>query len=367
MTPDICIYHAPCQDGFTAAWAIWRRWPQCQFVPAHYGAPPPDVEGKHVLIVDFSYKRPVLEEMGRRAATITVLDHHKSAEIDLSPFAILNPVNADTIEAMIAATQPGLGNIRAQFDMNWSGAHLAWNFAFPDIPPPAIIRHVEDRDLWRFDLPFTREIAADLFSRPYSFEEWSTVADLLASAEGFRMIVAAGEAIERKHHKDIAELLRLCTRDMVIGGIRVKAANMPYTLSSDAAGALAEGMPFGACWYENSEGRRVFSLRSRDGGIDVSEVAVSYGGGGHARAAGFTAPPGWDFDPEDLAACPICLAPFTPDDICASDIELSTCHAACLEGSPTVDLATGEPRSGPIPTFRYGDDQRSATGGAGHD
>ncbi|WP_249139114.1 hypothetical protein [Actibacterium sp. MT2.3-13A] len=42
---------------------------------------------------------------------------------------------------------------------------------------------------------------------------------------------------------------------------------------------------------------RVFSLRSRgDGGQDVSEIAASYGGGGHRNAAGFQMPIGWEGD-----------------------------------------------------------------------
>lgn len=357
-TPDICIYHHPCQDGFTAAWAIAQRWPDCELYPAAYGAPPPDVRGKHVLIVDFSYKRDVLVALGRDAATITILDHHKSAEADLSEFAILNPVHYNTIEAVIAATQPGLGNIRAQFDMNWSGAHLAWNFAFPDHPPLAIIRHVEDRDLWRFALPETREIAAALFSREYDLATWSAVAGLLETSDGRRTIVAEGAAIERKHHKDVAELLKLCTREAVIGGHRVRVANMPYTLSSDAAGQLAQGMPFGACWYENADGRRVYSLRSREGGIDVSEIAVRYGGGGHRNAAGFTAPIGWDGSDDDADRCGICAMPFVNGDTCSTDIDLGTVHAACADGSTPVDLATGDPlpEGATIPTFRYGDE-----------
>lgn len=56
---------------------------------------------------------------------------------------------------------------------------------------------------------------------------------------------------------------------------------------------------------------------------------------------------------DDIERCPICAVPFKPDDMCATDIELGTCHAACLEGSPTVDLETGEPIEGPIPAFRY--------------
>lgn len=75
------------------------------------------------------------------------------------------------------------------------------------------------------------------------------------------------------------------------------------------------------------------------------------------------------FAPEPVAAdeaeaCPVCAKPFTPDDVCATDIELLTCHAACLEGAPIVDLDTGEPCSGPVATFRYGDDQQPAAGSA---
>jgi oligoribonuclease NrnB/cAMP/cGMP phosphodiesterase (DHH superfamily) len=294
--PDLCIHHSPCQDGFAAAWAVWKRWPDTEFHPGVYGQDPPDVTGKHVLLVDFSYKRPVLEEMSRTAATITILDHHKTAEADLETYAILNGVNAETIEATIAATQPGLGAIRAQFDMTQSGAHLAWAFCHPGAPIPRLIRYVEDRDLWRFDLDDTREIAADLFSRPYEFGEFSEFATQLESREGRDLIVAGGEAIERKHHKDVGELLDLTMRYMVIGGLRVPVANIPYFMASDAAHILAEGNPFGACYFDRGDGQRQFSLRSQPGGADVSLIAKAYGGGGHEHAAGFQVPIGWEGD-----------------------------------------------------------------------
>lgn len=51
--------------------------------------------------------------------------------------------------------------------------------------------------------------------------------------------------------------------------------------------------------------------------------------------------------------CPVCAVPFKVGDTCATDIELGTCHAECLEGSPIVDLETGKPSDGPITTFAY--------------
>lgn len=295
--PDVCIYHAPCADGFTAAWAIWKRWPEVALHPGVYGEAPPDVTGKHVLIVDFSYKRPVLEEMSRSAATITVLDHHKTAQSDLETFAIFNPVNAETIEVVLAATQPGLGNIRADFDMTRSGAMIAWQFAHPGAIIPQLVHYVQDRDLWRFSLAHSREVSAALFSHPYDFETWDAFALALSLDHGFSRVVAEGRAIERKHLKDVGELLDMTQRYMVIGGHRVPVANLPYTMASDAANTLAEGNPFAACYYDNADGRRVFSLRSQPSGLDVSQIASAYGGGGHPRAAGFSMPLGWEGDP----------------------------------------------------------------------
>lgn len=301
--PDICIHHHPCADGFAAAWAIWKRWPGIDFQPGVYGQSPPDVAGKHVLIVDFSYKREVLEAMGRIARTITVLDHHKSAEADLAAFRMqdlraLDP--ADDLEANAAFH--GVPPIQAWFDMDQSGAMMAWQYAHGAAPAPMLVRFVQDRDLWRFDMAGCREVAAELFSRPYDFDEWSIMAARLESETGRQSVIEAGAAIERKHHKDVAELLRLCTRSMLIGGHHVPVANIPYTLSSDAANALAQNQPFGACYYDNAQGQRVFSLRSQAYGVDVSQIAVGYGGGGHARAAGFTVPRGWEGDAPGASA-----------------------------------------------------------------
>lgn len=178
--------------------------------------------------------------------------------------------------------------------MDRSGAQIAWDFFHPGEPRPKLVDYVADRDLWRFDLGNSREVAAWLFSLDYTFAEWSRAAEAMEDNNSFYRAAMAGGAIERKHHKDIAELLKVTRREMVIAGHRVPVANLPYTMASDAAGQMAQGAPFAACYYDRPDAR-VFSLRSRgDGGIDVSEIAAAYGGGGHRNAAGFQAPLGWE-------------------------------------------------------------------------
>lgn len=280
MKPLI-IYHGNCADGFSAAWCFWRKYgTDADYVAGVYQQPPPDVDGRDVFLVDFSYKRAVVEQMLKAANTVTLIDHHKTAIDDLRPLA----------EQMEMTNNDGRGvNFGWFCDLNRSGATLAWDYLFPGEDRPLLLGHIEDRDLWKFKLPGTREIQAVVFSHEYSFETW----DKLMAADRVELLkmTAAGAAIERKHHKDVAELVSVCKRRMVIAGHDVPVASLPYTLVSDAAHLMAQGEPFAACYWDTEDGR-VFGLRATDDGADVSEVAKQYGGGGHAKAAGFKVPRG---------------------------------------------------------------------------
>jgi hypothetical protein len=56
---------------------------------------------------------------------------------------------------------------------------------------------------------------------------------------------------------------------------------------------------------------------------------------------------------EGADICPVCAEPLKAGDVCASDIEMGACHAECLEGSPVVDLDTGDPVDGPVSTYIF--------------
>lgn len=266
----LCIYHGNCADGFGAAW-VFKRYADREF-DFHVGIyqdAPPDVTGRDVYLVDFSYKRSVVERMREDCNRLVLIDHHKTAIDDLAPL-----IESKAIEALVS--------------LDNSGSMLAWRWfnGYHDDCLPALLRHIEDRDLWRFALARTREIQACVFSHPYDFDVW----DELMQADP-QTLAAEGAAIERKHHKDIAELTAVVTREFVIGGYTVPVANLPYTLTSDAGHLLAAGKPFAGCYWDTPNGR-VFSLRSQDDGIDVSEIAKQYGGGGHVHASGFRVPYG---------------------------------------------------------------------------
>jgi len=304
MKRPLCIYHGNCADGFTAAWVVRKALGDVEFHAGVYQNPPPDVTNRPVILVDFSYKRDVLLEMARSAFGVLLIDHHKSAIEDLKTDnnyivdfgAYSGPLTwqrfLENAEQDVMENAP-YARVYTVFDLNRSGAGMAWDFFVPGEPRPDLINRVEDRDLWRFIYPDTRTIQASVFSYPYNFDTW----DMLFKAD-LSILRTEGEAIERKHHKDIAELVTAFRREMVIGGHWVPVANLPYTLTSDAGHLMCQPYaspnlqgevvtpPFAACYWDTPEGR-VFSLRSIEGGLDVSEIAKQYGGGGHKNASGF--------------------------------------------------------------------------------
>ena len=292
--PDLCIYHGNCDDGFGAAWAIWRRWGnEVAYVPGVYGKPLPDVSGKNVLFVDFSAKYDVMCEASFKARSMVIIDHHKTAQADLERFPSFDGTGADQTsleEAFFICKTQNMPEIAAWFDMNQSGAVMAWEFAHGierNDPPPTFLGLIQDRDLWRFAYgDRTKQFSAALRTYPMTFETWNGLAERPDS------LVEEGEGILRAHNANIAKFCMEAYSEQ-IDGHDVPVVNVPYHYASDVAHALLHlypAAPFAACWFRRKDGMVQYSLRSEDQRQDVSEVAKKFGGGGHRNAAGYQLP-----------------------------------------------------------------------------
>lgn len=293
--PDICIYHANCADGLGAAWAVWMRWPDLTFIPAAYGDAPPAVTGKHVLMVDFSYKRPVIEQMSAAARSIVILDHHKTADAELAGINRVVGGSPESVARIFTRVGGHLANVLVEFHLDKSGSTIAWHFCH-SAPLPSLLLYIEDRDLWLFRLPDSRAISAAISCHATDFQSLSALNEEWWNSWGFESLVRQGYAILKKQDKDIRDLLAVATRSMVISGFTVPVANVPFMWASDAGNILAVGNRFSATYFDRADGQRSFSLRSDSDGLDVSEIAANYGGGGHKHAAGFQRPIGWEGD-----------------------------------------------------------------------
>jgi hypothetical protein len=74
-------------------------------------------------------------------------------------------------------------------------------------------------------------------------------------------------------------------------------------LTSQIGERLSAEHPFCVMWHDR-DGRRYYSMRSRENGTDVGAIATSFGGGGHTHAAGFSVALGPDGSLPDNLALP---------------------------------------------------------------
>lgn len=268
------IYHANCRDGFGAAYAAWRKfgagerdWP-AEYIPMDYGKPIPwNAAGKLLYVLDFSFPRKEIEVAYHNCANVTIIDHHKTAEAQL-------------------AGLPGV-----TFDMAHSGAYLAWKHFFPMDEVPMLIQYIEDRDLWKWELPDSKAIAAWLDSWPFDFHIWKSLFDVKladAAAEGYAILRYQKEQVERMCVRVVKMKLRGFDGNNEAQDWWVPAVNAT-SLFSEVANRLCEvhsKFPFAVAWFRRGDGKYQYSLRSI-GDFDVSAIAQYYGGGGHVHAAGF--------------------------------------------------------------------------------
>lgn len=253
------IYHAHCPDGFAAAWAVWKQLgDEATYHPWQYGQEPPAKTGERLIIVDFSFKRPIMEQLIETWPELLCLDHHKTAQADLEGL-------------------PG-----CFFDMNRSGAAMAWDYFHGDIHARSwVIDYVQDRDLWHWELPHSREVSAWTMAQPHTFEAWQKL-----EQDGLSNAVAMGTAI-RTHIAHYCEHMAQQIRAGYVGGHLMPVINAPMFNVSDLLHEVCQlGHPMACAWWQRGDGQYQYSLRSI-GDDDVSQIAKFYGGGGHRNASGF--------------------------------------------------------------------------------
>jgi oligoribonuclease NrnB/cAMP/cGMP phosphodiesterase (DHH superfamily) len=261
--PALVLFHRDA-DGMCAAWVARKYLPRdTEFRDVQYKEPPPAEEeyaGRPLYVLDFSFDVETMRQMKERAAQFVVLDHHKTAE-------------AAVIE---------VGGV---YDVNRSGAMLAWDYFDDDgRPAPEIVRYVQDRDLWRWELPFSPAINAAIASYPLVLGAWDELArrvgDLTSSG-----IIGEGQAILRYEAQLVDRIVKGALPYEAFEG-KIWGVNCPV-LASEVGHVLAQRGVFAFTWSERKYGVINVELRSAEDGVDVGAIAKRYGGGGHAHAAGF--------------------------------------------------------------------------------
>jgi len=267
------IFPAGCPDGFGAAWAARRAWgDDARYIPRSHDDDfdPETFEDELVVFADISLANPLLRRLGEVAGELLILDHHLTAR---DHFA------ADpSIENALTAK-----GHRVHFDLEQSGAMLAWNHFHPGEPAPDLLRYVQDQDLWTWELPGSEEINAAIGSYPRRFVDWDELA-----ARPIESLAEEGRPIVRANRIEVARAMAHA-HPVAIGNLRIEAVNARHPraeIGHELATRAKYGQPWGIVYrlVGNRVDCSIYSL----GECDASALATQFGGGGHRNASGFS-------------------------------------------------------------------------------
>lgn len=336
-----------CPDGIAAAWVALRKYPTADLVGCTYQSDLPIVnDGDLLIIVDFSFELEVLNQWRDRGCQIILIDHHKTLvdKVHEHTIVTLKQLLSDYLESyqeslIVATDAPILRDFIAfakltniwtnilnnrdidsylerfcsvtsvnqlfkyfsdgelNFDISKCGAVLTWEYFFPDEPVPAFLLYVQDRDLWQWLQPKSKEIneafghirhgqtrnqiisemtRLSSFSQKDLMYHFETLGQMLlapkrersqllannahwVNAWGYRFLAAPLDSHDAFYYNEVMEIL--------------------YTENPES--------PF-VCTYINLGNEYKLSFRSRQkyDSFDVSKLARSLDGGGHENAAG---------------------------------------------------------------------------------
>lgn len=266
------LYHSNSLDGFSAAFIIWQE--KCstkdissiEFGGTDYGFVPHDIENKHVICLGFTYRKNSILSALEKSLSLTIIDNHIFDDSDIGE----NIKNNSKFRHIQIADK--ISSI------------VVWNMLFDEIEAPALLRYIQDRELWEFKMTNTREIIAALSSYSLDFSSWfqlfhTPIEELLK--EGF---------IIRRYQTELTKaVVKNSTRINFMGYSRIPIVNCPWFIMSEVVGILSNNEQF-AIGYFDTNNKRHFSLRSSvKSKVNVLKLAKAFGGGGHKNAAGFTA------------------------------------------------------------------------------
>jgi len=286
------LYHANCPDGTVSAAIVYKFYAEeysntnidiadIEFYPASYGDEILDLDllaDAELYILDYSVSPYMLEQISKHARHIYFYDHHDTA------IRLYEQYNfPDNVSPVLDKTQ--------------SGAGITWSELFSTETMPRLVAHVQDSDLWKFEIPNTRQILAGLGAIPeIRLDQLQYQLDEDNLAYWYNGTIAKGNTIIAYREQQIDKLVSQAYAKHIFDGndyVLALAVNFNDLMIVSALGnKLAyhelNVSGIGIVWhYDGQEEKFTASVRSRKD-VVCNTLAEYYGGGGHPQAAGFS-------------------------------------------------------------------------------
>lgn len=289
----VVMYHTRCFDGTMAAAAALKAIqegkldcdPEKGLIPINYNVSAPEeffsnkedspyslasaMDAEDYIFVDFCPKAATVTQLLDLGHTVVILDHHKSAKEDAEKLG-------------------GMEGLDLNFDMKKSGAMMAWDYFHGEAPK--LVHHVQDRDLWNWKLDNTKEVMSWLGSWAETNNPQSYLDAILKFEFCENDVIEVGQMLVQQMNSAVEKMSSSFRYAEIPGFGRGIVVNAPV-YQSEVGEYLYDKyeVPFVVSYAGTRGGQFSLSFRSKKGAahsIDVTELAATFGGGGHANAAG---------------------------------------------------------------------------------
>lgn len=282
-------YHKADFDGICAAAVALRKYPDAQLIPINYGEkfPIDDIQiDDTIIMVDFGLQPfSLMVELDSRCGELIWIDHHDTA---------------------IAAYHEARLELDLEWDLNGlrdqecAGCELTWRYLFPYESMPKAVRLLGRYDVWDHEdaevIPFQYGCRSIKDLTDPRSPTWQDMLD--ENPNGIAVLqsyLEIGEITYARTRTEYEKYAKACSFSATVGGKRAIVANR----------AMANSQLFDAVWdpekydlmalFAFRKGMWRVSLYTTKDDVHCGNIAKALGamyggtGGGHAKAAGFSA------------------------------------------------------------------------------
>lgn len=237
-----------------------------------------------IYCVDFAFNRDATLELCKKAYKVYVLDHHKTAYENLSDL------------------EKNIYNFYFTYDVDKSGASIVRDFCKEHLNLYShiklnqkevlnkVVAMVEDRDLWLFRLPMTKEFSEYAFAyvEPNNIERMTKILFKYKDAQIVKLCQLGATIMEYKNNLIAKKIDAYIPTYLTVDSTKLLIINETQPdLVSQLGNELCKKYDIPVCLYNisGSEQKVSLSFRSMDHLEPVDNIARIFSGGGHRNAA----------------------------------------------------------------------------------
>ena len=280
MSNSLVLYLKNSDDSMCAAW-IYSTYVDnySEFMPVQRKEPPPNVQNRDVVLLDFSYAHGVLKMMQQQAQSLLVIAHDNEQDAD-NLFG-LDGVHFDSTKSAARLTWEQL------VDPSVNPVNPAHYPSQRRVEPPWLMDCIDDWEVKR-DLR-SCQVNAALASYEREFHVWDEIAD-----RGLDALIAEGETLLRMRNVHI----RAACNPELVGYVTIEPYGITVpcvcvngeVLVPEIAEALVliSGYRMGGCFFYKPDGTVHYHVIANNRDIDCKRIADHYKGESSQFTADFT-------------------------------------------------------------------------------